>query len=90
MSDKKSLIGRRAARWSAIALTAASIGFSQTALAQSAASELESEFFLELLLDVDPQIDAGNTSIAPVTGGTFRVKSRVVCKSVEEAPRCIG
>lgn len=71
MSDKKSLIGRRAARWSAIALTAASIGFSQTALAQSAASELESEFFLELLLAVDPQIDAGNTSIAPVTGGTF-------------------
>jgi hypothetical protein len=58
-------------RLSAIALTAASIGFSQTASAQSAASELESEFFLELLLDVDPQIDAGNTSIAPVTGGTF-------------------
>ena len=71
MSDKKSLIRRRAARLSAIALTATSIGFSQTALAQSAASELESEFFLELLLDVDPQIDAGNTSIAPVTGGTF-------------------
>ena len=71
MSDKKSLIGRRAARLSAIALTAASIGFSQTASAQTPASELESEFFLELLLDVDPQIDAGNTSIAPVTGGTF-------------------
>ena len=71
MSDKKSLIRRRAARLSAIALTAASIGFSQTALAQSAESEIESEFFLELLLDVDPQIDAGNTSIAPVTGGTF-------------------
>ena len=71
MSGKKSVIRRRAARLSAIALAAASIGFSQTALAQSAASELEAEFFLELLLDVDPQIDAGNTSIAPVTGGTF-------------------
>jgi hypothetical protein len=41
------------------------------ASAQSPASDLESEFLLELLLDVDPQLDAGHTSIAPVTGGTF-------------------
>ena len=71
MSDKKSLLRRRVTRVSAIALTAASIGFSQVASAQAPASELESEFVLELLLDVDAQIDAGHTSIAPVTGGTF-------------------
>ncbi len=41
------------------------------ASAQTPASDLESEFLLELLLDVDPQIGAGHTSIAPVTGGTF-------------------
>jgi hypothetical protein len=39
--------------------------------AQSPASDLESEFLMELLLDVDPQLDAGHTSIAPVTGGSF-------------------
>ena len=42
-----------------------------TALGQSPASDLESEFLMELLLDVDPQLDAGHTSIAPVTGGSF-------------------
>ena len=41
------------------------------ALGQSPASDLESEFLMELLLDVDPQLDAGHTSIAPVTGGSF-------------------
>lgn len=41
------------------------------ASAQSPASDLESEFLLELLLDVDSQLDAGHTRIAPVTGGTF-------------------
>ena len=48
--------------------------------AQTPASELESEFLLELVLDVDAQIDAGHTSIAPVTGGTFggpRIKGTV-------------
>jgi hypothetical protein len=39
--------------------------------AQQAASPLESEFVFDLLLDVDPQIDAGHVRIAPVTGGTF-------------------
>ena len=39
--------------------------------AQSPDSDLESEFLMELLLDVDPQLNAGHTSIAPVTGGSF-------------------
>ena len=71
MSDKESLVRRRVARLSAIALAAASMGFSQAASAQTPASDLESEFLLELLLDVDASIDAGHTRIAPVTGGTF-------------------
>ena len=41
------------------------------AVGQTPASNLQSEFLLELLLDVDPQLDAGHTSIAPVTGGSF-------------------
>ena len=41
------------------------------AAGQSPASDLESEFLMELLLDVDPQLDAGHTSIAPVAGGSF-------------------
>ena len=41
------------------------------AVGQAPASNLQSEFLLELLLDVDPQLDAGHTSIAPVTGGSF-------------------
>ena len=72
MSDIKKSPSRRAlTRPTAIVLAAASIGFSQTASAQTPASELESEFLLELLLDVDASIDAGHTRIAPVTGGTF-------------------
>ncbi|MCH7933582.1 MAG: DUF3237 domain-containing protein [Gemmatimonadetes bacterium] len=71
MSYQQSPSRRAFTRLSAIALTAASVTFSQAASAQSPASDLESEFFLELLLDVDPQLDAGPTSIAPVTGGTF-------------------
>ena len=72
MSDTKRFFSRPTfSRMCTIALAAASIGFVQTASAQTAASDLESEFFLALLLDVDPQLDAGPTSIAPVTGGTF-------------------
>lgn len=41
------------------------------ASAQTPASALESEFLFELLLDVDAQLNAGHTRIAPVTGGTF-------------------
>ena len=79
---KKSLSQRKFARCViiAIALVAASIGVGQTASAQTPASELESEFLLELVLDVDPQIDAGHTRIAPVAGGIFngsRIKGTV-------------
>ena len=41
------------------------------ARAQQPDSPLESEFSFSLLLDVDPQLDAGHVRIAPVTGGTF-------------------
>ncbi len=72
MSDvKKSLSRRVLTGLSTIALATAFIGFSQPASAQTPASELESEFLLELILDVDAQINAGHTRIAPVTGGTF-------------------
>ena len=69
-ANKKFYVRRHFPKLFAIAL-ASSIGFGQMASAQTPASELESEFVLELVLDVDPQIDAGNTRIAPVTGGTF-------------------
>jgi hypothetical protein len=46
-------------------------GTTERVHAQQPASPLESEFAFELLLDVDPQIDAGHVRIAPVTGGTF-------------------
>lgn len=55
---------------SAMAL-AAVIGVGEMASAQAPASALESEFLFELVLDVDDRLDAGHTSIAPVTGGTF-------------------
>lgn len=54
-----------------IAVLATSFGAARAATAQTPASELESEFAFELLLDVDDQIDAGHVRIAPVTGGTF-------------------
>ncbi len=58
----------------ASAVSAASLGAlgaSSTANAQTPASELESRYLMELSLDVAAQLDAGHTSIAPVTGGTF-------------------
>lgn len=50
---------------------AAAMGAASLARAQAPASELESEFMMELLLDVADQIDTGHTRIAPVSGGTF-------------------
>jgi len=47
------------------------LGQVSAATGQSPASDLQSEFLMELLLEVDPQLDAGHTSIAPVTGGSF-------------------
>ena len=68
---RKSPSSRELTTIGVVALVAASVGLAQAASAQTPASELESEFLLELVLDVDAQIDAGHTSIAPVTGGTF-------------------
>ena len=70
--------GRIVMRNTAIRLTKAMLasillifGVIPMTTAQSPDSDLESEFLMELLLDVDPQLDAGHTSIAPVTGGSF-------------------
>ena len=54
-----------------IAISSFLLGQVPSALGQSPASDLQSKFLMELLLDVDPQLDAGYTSIAPVTGGSF-------------------
>ncbi|MEX0902723.1 MAG: DUF3237 domain-containing protein [Pseudohongiellaceae bacterium] len=54
-----------------IVLTIAYPGVNHMVKAQTAASELESEFLMELALDVAEQLDAGHTRIAPVTGGRF-------------------
>jgi hypothetical protein len=71
MSIRDKTISRRNFAKASATIATASVLTSQFASAQTAASELESEFLLELSLDVDAQIDAGHTSIAPVTGGTF-------------------
>lgn len=72
IEQKKQALSRREfTKLGATALVAASLGASQMASAQSPASNLESRFLLELSLDVADQLDAGHTSIAPVTGGTF-------------------
>lgn len=70
-NEDKTLSRRDFAKAGAVSLVAAAALNSPLTTAQTAASELESEFLLELALDVDDQIDAGHTSIAPVTGGTF-------------------
>ncbi|MEX0964545.1 MAG: DUF3237 domain-containing protein [Pseudohongiellaceae bacterium] len=69
--DHKLLSRRQFNKLGAAAIAAASTGVNQMATAQTAASELESRFLMELSLDVADQLDAGNTSIAPVTGGSF-------------------
>ena len=63
-------------RLSASALTATALGGMATAAAaqqsaQQPASELQTEYLMELLLDGAPQIDAGHVRIAPLAGGTF-------------------
>ena len=70
-NDQKSLSRRQFTKLGATAIAAATVGANQMASAQTAASELESAFLMELSLDVADQLDAGHTSIAPVTGGTF-------------------
>ena len=66
MTNKLKKIKRRAVFLSFLLLCQVSAASGQTP-----ASDLRSEFLMELLLDVDPQLDAGHTSIAPVTGGSF-------------------
>jgi hypothetical protein len=53
------------------AVCVGAVGAPSALAAQTPASALESEFIMELLLDVDTQLDAGHVRIAPVTGGTF-------------------
>lgn len=69
--EQKTLSRRQFTQLGATAIAAATTGASHMATAQTAASELESRFLMELSLDVADQLDAGHTSIAPVTGGTF-------------------
>lgn len=71
MNNSDSLSRRKFNKLGMATLVVASLGVGNMAQAQSPASELESEFIFELVLDVADQLDAGHTSIAPVTGGTF-------------------
>ena len=71
---QKTVSRREFGKLSATALTAASLGtlgVTKMAAAQQPASALESQYLMELALDVADQLDTGHTSIAPVTGGTF-------------------
>ena len=70
-NDQQSFSRRQFTKLGATALATAAVGENQMASAQVGASELESAFLMELSLDVSDQLDAGHTSIAPVTGGTF-------------------
>ncbi len=72
MSNKEKKLSRREFNsLGAAALAATAVGASSSALAQQPQSELESEYLMELLLDGDPMIETGHTSIAPLSGGTF-------------------
>mgnify|MGYP002629670381 CR=1 FL=1 len=69
--NSKPMSRRDFSRLGLTALATASAGVSVMASAQTAASALESEYLMELALDVSSQLDTGHTRIAPVTGGTF-------------------
>ncbi|MCB1671642.1 MAG: DUF3237 domain-containing protein [Pseudomonadales bacterium] len=72
MRNPNTRISRRNfVRAGAAALATASVVTSLPVSAQQPASELESEYLMELLLDGDPQIDTGHTRIAPLSGGSF-------------------
>lgn len=71
MKNPRNITRRQFNKLGATAVAATALGASKMASAQAPASELESQFLLELSLDVADQLDAGHTSIAPVTGGTF-------------------
>lgn len=71
MHGSENRVCRRLGLGGALALGWVLTGGAGVTHAQQPESPLESEFVFELLLDVDPQIDAGHVRIAPVTGGTF-------------------
>ena len=61
---------------SAAALGAAALGggtgiIARPAAAQQPASDLQSEYLMELLLDGEPLVDTGHYRIAPLAGGSF-------------------
>jgi len=62
---------REFTRAGAAAVAAASLGQANPSFAQQPASQLQSAYLMELLLDGDPQINTGHTLIAPLSGGTF-------------------
>ena len=68
---RHALTRREFTRLGATAVATTLLGVNHMASAQSPASELQSEFLLELILDVDAQLDTGHVRIAPVTGGIF-------------------
>ncbi len=70
-NDQNSLSRRQFTKLGVAAVAGAATGASQMAAAQTAASALESRFLMELSLDVADQLNAGHTSIAPISGGTF-------------------
>ncbi|MFM1894978.1 MAG: hypothetical protein RLZZ385_52 [Pseudomonadota bacterium] len=72
MSHQDNALSRRNfVRLGTAAVAGAALSGTRLASAQQPASQLESEYLMELLLDGDPQIDAGATRIAPLSGGTF-------------------
>lgn len=72
MQRKRDALSRRDfVRLGTAAAAGAALGATAHTQAQQPQSQLESEYLMELLLDGDPQIDAGATRIAPLTGGTF-------------------
>lgn len=70
-TDSKGMSRRQFNKFGITTLAGISLGAHKMANAQTAASALESEFLMELSLDVAAQLDTGHTRIAPVTGGTF-------------------
>ena len=70
-NNNVNLTRRDFVRLGTAAMAGAAVAGSSLASAQQPASQLESEYLMELLLDGDPQIDAGATRIAPLSGGTF-------------------
>ncbi len=65
--SRRQFVGAGAATLAA----AATLNSGSGASAQQSGGELESEFLMELLLDLGTRADAGHTQITSVAGGTF-------------------